>query len=249
MGALDGKVVLVTGASRGIGAASARAAAAEGARVVCAARSTQALDDLVAQIATDGGEATAVHADVAVASSVEAMVGQAIARFGRLDGAVNNAGVLVPGFVADLADEDWDAVMGVNLRGVFLCMKHELRAMLEGGRGGAIVNVASIGAHRGVKHVPAYSASKHGVIGLTKSAALEYGEHGIRINAVSPGAVPTELVAGPGGPVDTVSLAADAALHRMGIPEEIANVVVFLLSDAASFMTGVTTHVDGGRVG
>jgi NAD(P)-dependent dehydrogenase (short-subunit alcohol dehydrogenase family) len=248
MGLLEHKVVVVTGASRGIGAATAAAAAREGASVVCAARSEEGLSAVVDHIHNVGGVAISVPTDVTDVESVKHMVQVGVERFGRIDGAFNNAGALCGGFLADLAEDDWDAVVAVNLRGTFLCMKYEIRAMLDQESPGSIVNAASIGAHVGVAHVPAYCASKHGVIGLTKSVALEYGERGIRVNSVSPGAVDTEMLVGPGGQDETSEIARAAALRRIGDPVEVARTVVFLLSDHASFITGTDVNVDGGRI-
>jgi A-factor type gamma-butyrolactone 1'-reductase (1S-forming) len=243
---LVGKVLLITGASRGMGAATARAAARAGALVACAARDQKALMRLVEDIRSEGFQALAVPTDIADGDAVQRMVRTTLERLGRLDFAFNNAGTHRPGFVHELAEDDWDAVMNVNLRGLFLCMKHEISAMRDCGRGGVIVNTASVGAHRGVWESPVYSASKHGIIGLSKSAALVYGDEGIRINVLSPGPIQTELLSGAAADGRIAELAAATSLKRLGQPDEIATVVLFLLSEEASFITGTTVVVDGG---
>jgi NAD(P)-dependent dehydrogenase (short-subunit alcohol dehydrogenase family) len=183
MSEMKGRVALVTGASSGIGRATAEAFAANGARVVVAARRQEELASLVAEIQARGGEASAVRADVSQSQDVQHMVDHAIAAFGRLDFAVNNAGVEGPlAELTDLAEEDWDLVLNTNLRGAFLCLKYEARAMLAGGHGGAIVNVGSVNSFLGAPSYAAYATSKHGMIGLTTSASGELAPRGIRVN-------------------------------------------------------------------
>jgi NAD(P)-dependent dehydrogenase (short-subunit alcohol dehydrogenase family) len=248
---MDGKVALVTGGSAGIGRAAAVAFAREGARVVVSDVEPTGGEETVALIRADGGEAAFVRADVSRTDEVEAMVERTLELFERLDYAFNNAGIegaLAP--TAEYSVEDWNRVLGINLTGVWLCMRHEIPAMLRNG-GGAIVNNASILGHVAFANAPAYTASKHGVLGLTKSAALEYATLGIRINAVSPAFIETPMVMQRGvrAGESEESYQQMAALHpvgRMGRPEEVASAAVWLCSDAASFVTGQSLLVDGG---
>jgi NAD(P)-dependent dehydrogenase (short-subunit alcohol dehydrogenase family) len=254
----DGKVTLVTGGSAGIGRATALAFAREGAKVVVADVAVAAGEETVCMIRAAGGEATFRKADVSRAAEVEALVRSAVAAYGRLDCAHNNAGVegvagaaLVP--TADLTEENWDYTIGVNLKGVWLCMKYEIPQMLSQGRG-VLVNTASILGLVGFRTVAAYVASKHGVVGLTRAAALEYAQAGIRINAICPGFIQTGMVdrvidvLGRENPNVTAEVTALHPLGRMGIPAEVAEAVLWLCSDAASFMTGQAMTVDGGYV-
>jgi NAD(P)-dependent dehydrogenase (short-subunit alcohol dehydrogenase family) len=248
-GLLKGKVTVVTGAASGIGRAAALAFAREGAKVLVADMTEDAGRETVSMIKDAGGEAAFTRCDVAKSAEAEALVAAAVKAFGRLDGAYNNAGVA--GKIARTADdteENFDHIMAVNLRGVWLCMKYEIIQMVKQGQGGAIVNTASAAGLVGSHGMPAYTASKHGVIGLTRTAALEYARAGIRVNAVCPGVIDTAMVAGM---VSTHPRLKDALLSvepvaRMGKPSEIAEAVTWLLSDAASFVTGAAMPVDGG---
>ena len=251
MSDMKDRVALITGASSGIGHATAEEFAANGARVVVAARRQAELDSLVAQIESRGGTASAVRTDVSDSADVERMVSYVIETFGRLDYAVNNAGIegqFAP--IIDLAEEDWDQVMGINLKGAFLCMKHEARAMLAGGHRGAIVNVGSVNSFLGAATGSAYVASKHALIGLTTSASAELAPQGIRVNLICPGVIDTpmhrRLRADIGDEVYDQGLLPNVHLRRAGAPEEIASAIVFLCSDAASYITGTTLTPDGG---
>jgi NAD(P)-dependent dehydrogenase (short-subunit alcohol dehydrogenase family) len=251
MSSMNGKVALITGASSGIGRATAEAFAANGARLVVAARRQDELDSLVAQIEAAGGKATAIQTDVSVAADVERMVAHAISTYGRLDYSVNNAGIegtFAP--ITDLADEDWDRVMGINLRGTFLGMKHQARAMLAAGNGGAIVNVGSVNSFLGFPTGSAYCTSKHGLVGLTTSVSAELASKGIRVNLVCPGIVDTpmhqRLRKDVGDAVYDQGILPSVHLQRAGRPQEIAQAIVFLCSDAASYITGTTLTPDGG---
>ncbi len=239
MGRLDGKVAIITGGSRGIGAASARAFAAEGARVVLAARSRDALEALVAEL---GGEmALAVQTDVTDEASVKALVDAAVKRFGRLDVAFNNAGGgQQPRPLADIPVEDFDRTIATSLRGVFLCMKHEIPAMLATG-GGAIVNMSSSAGLGAAQGIGSYVAAKHGVLGLTKTAALDYAEKGIRVNALAPGPIFTRPE------MEAANVGQWVPMKRMGRPEEVAAAAVWLCSDESSYITGTTLSIDGGK--
>lgn len=241
---------MVTGAGSGIGRATALAFARAGARVVVSDVLKDMGERTVALIREEGGEALFVECDVAQVSQVEALVGGTVKAFGRMDCAFNNAGI--EGHQAQTADSDeenFDRVIAVNLRGVFLSMKYEIRAMVAQG-GGAIVNNASVAALVGFAGLPAYCASKGGVIQLTRTAALEYADKGIRINAVCPGVVRTQMIdrITGGDPEAEARFVALQPVGRMGTPEEIANAVVWLCSDQASFVTGHPMVVDGGLV-
>lgn len=244
------KVALVTGGASGIGRATALALAREGATVMVADRDHPGCEQTVALIEAAGGTA-AVHAvDVTSEDEVERLVGETVASFGRLDLAFNNAGIGgAMGKTAEYPTEDWHRVLAVNLTGVWFCMKHEIRHMLSQG-GGAIVNTASIAGLIGMSGAPAYVAAKHGVVGLTKNAALEYARSNIRINAVCPGGVRTGMTeaADHALPGFLAKLAKHEPMGRIAEPEEIASAVIWLLSDGASFMTGHALAVDGGYV-
>src|ERR687885_1420498 len=243
-----GKVALVTGAAAGMGLATARAFAGAGAAVVLADFQEDAVKAAAEELAAAGHKALAVRCDVSDDAQVAAMVGRAVAEFGRLDAAFNNAGVMAKiAPTADSTREEWDRVIGVNLRGVWICMKHELRQMERQGSG-AIVNNASVGALTGNPGIASYIASKHGVIGLTRTAALEYAKRGIRVNAVNPGLIDTQIghdvVAGSEEAYSEI--AKNVPIGRAGRPEEIASAVLWLCSPGASYVVGHALTVDGG---
>lgn len=249
-GRLDGKIALITGAGSGIGRASALTFAREGAKVAVADRLVDGGQETVRMVEAAGGTASFIEVDVSDAASVEAMVNATVETYGRIDCAYNNAGI--EGQVAptdSYADDMFDKVIAVNLTGVWLCMKYEIPRLLEHG-GGAIVNTASGAGLIGVAGLSAYVASKHGVIGLTKTAALEYAKSGIRVNAVCPGLIQTPMVERltADQPQLGEALVAMEPVGRTGRPEEIAESVVWLCSDAASFVTGHAMSVDGGFV-
>ena len=249
-GILDGKTALVTGGGGGIGRATSLAMAREGARVAVADAVEAIAQETIGAINAAGGQAMFVQADVTRGDEVAAMVSKVVAAYGRLDCAFNNAGVS-GAYVgssgqktAEWSEDAFNKVIAINLTGVWLCMKHELAQMQKQG-GGAIVNTASIAGLIGLPTSSAYVASKHGVVGLTKTAALEYAEDKIRVNAVCPGYIETNMTA------DTMrrrgeQLMALVPFHRMGRPEEIAEMVVWLCSERASFVTGAAYNVDGG---
>jgi NAD(P)-dependent dehydrogenase (short-subunit alcohol dehydrogenase family) len=240
---LAGKVALVTGGSSGIGRASAIAFAAADATVVVADVDDTGGQETVRRIADAGSTGLFLHADVARASEVEAMIEQTVATYGRLDCAHNNAGIEGPlGSLIDCTEEEWDRVIGVNLKGVWLCLKYEIPRMLEQG-GGVIVNTASVAGLVGSLAVPIYGASKHGVVGLTRSAALTYAKSGIRVNAVCPGYIQTPML--HRHPELEARALAREPIGRLGTPEEVAAAVVWLCSDAASFVTGHALVIDG----
>jgi len=240
----DGKVAIVTGGSSGIGRAAAIAFEKAGAKVVVAARREAEGEETVHLIKETGSEALFVKTDVTKAADVEALVNKATETYGRLDYAFNNAGSGKPGSIVDLAEADWDYEININLKSIWLCMKYEIPAMHKSG-GGAIVNTSSQGALLGVANYGAYGAAKAGVIALTRAAAAEYSSDRIRVNAVSPGAVKTDLWAeAPPEMIDQV--AAGIPLKRIGAPKDIAEAVVWLCADAASFVTGHNLVIDGG---
>ena len=241
-----GKVAIVTGGGSGIGAAVARELAAGGAKVVVADIDTHGANEVVAAIAGAGGTAKPFQVNVADALEVEAMVGFAVREFGGLNLAVNNAGIGGPAApTADYPLDGWEKVIGVNLNSVFFGLKYEIPAIIKSG-GGAIVNMASILGSVGFASSPAYVAAKHGVVGLTKSAALEYGQKGIRINSVGPAFIHTPLIDKHLDQATQDFLAGKHAQGRLGTSEEVAALVLFLLSDRASFITGSYHLVDGG---
>ena len=249
MSKLEGKVALVTGAGAGIGQASALALAREGAAVCVSDVNEDAGRETARQILDAGGKAIFEKCDVTQPSEVKAMVEATVAAFGSLDAAVNNAGISGYFFqrLHEADDEMFERVLDVNLRGVWRCMKAELNQMLPGG-GGAIVNIASVAGLIGAPKAADYSASKHAVIGITKSAALDYAKSGIRVNAVCPAYTDTAMVQGAiqGNPAMASIMTRAIPMGRLGQPEEIAEAVVWLCSDAASFVTGHALVLDGG---
>lgn len=247
---LDGRVALITGAGSGIGAATALVFARHGARVVVADINEDGGRRTVDEVREAGGEAAFVWVDVRRGDAVKDMVAATVERYGRLDCAVNNAGVdsAGDGRFHEVSEETWDASMGVNLKGVWWCMKHELSQMLEQGSG-SIVNVASVAGLVGIEapYVSTYIAAKHGVVGLTKAAALEYATTGIRVNAVCPGAVRTQMVDDliAQGIMTLEQTAGYHPVGRYANPPEIGEAIAWLSSDAASFVTGLPMAVDG----
>ena len=247
-GRLAGKSILITGAASGIGRATALVAAREGAALVLADVSSDAGESAAIQIREHGGQAAFARCDVTRQADVDAAVQTAVDLYGRLDGAFNNAGIEGPlAATADYSDDEFERVIQVNLIGVWRCLRAELAAMLKQGRG-AIVNTASVAGLVGAKAMPAYDASKHAVVGLTKSCALDYAKKGIRVNAVCPGVIQTPMVdrLAAAAPGMMRALVGVEPIGRVGAPEEIGEAVVWLLSDSASFVTGTTLAVDGG---
>jgi NAD(P)-dependent dehydrogenase (short-subunit alcohol dehydrogenase family) len=243
-----GKVALVTGAASGMGLATAQAFAEAGAAVVLADFRDDVVTAETQKLVATGRKAIAVRCDVSDDSQVESMVDRTLAEFGRLDAAFNNAGVMpriAP--TADSTREEWDRVIGINLRGVWSCMKYELRHMERQGSG-AIVNNASVGALTGNPGIGSYIASKHGVVGLTRTAALEYIKRGIRVNAVNPGLIDTQIARDvvSGDEASYAEIAKNVPIGRAGRPEEIASAVLWLCSPGASYVVGHALTVDGG---
>ncbi len=245
-----GKVAFVTGAGSGIGRTTALAFAREGAAVVVADISEQGNQETVRMIEELGGRAVAVRCDVTRTEDVKAALAKTVEAFGRLDFAFNNAGIEPrnPAPTAEYEEEEWNRIIDINLRGVFLCMKHEIPLLLKQG-GGAIINTSSGAGIVGIKGSPAYTAAKHGVIGLTKAAALDYASQNLRINAVCPGYIDTPMMGRFTGGTDEgrAKVIAEEPVGRMGKPEEIAAAVIWLCSDAAAFVIGHAMVIDGGQ--
>jgi len=248
-GNFTGKVAFVTGGASGIGRAAALAFAREGARVVVADVSEEGNQETARMIEAQGGRALAVRCDVTRAEDVKAALDRTVEAFGRLDYAFNNAGIepKKPAPTADYDEEEWSRIMDIDLRGVFLCMKYEIPLILK--QGGAIVNTSSGAGIIGIKGSPAYTAAKHGVIGLTRAAALDYAAQNIRINAVCPGYIETPMMTRfTGGTAEgRAKVISEEPIGRMGRAEEIANAVLWLCSDASSFTVGHALVVDGGQ--
>jgi NAD(P)-dependent dehydrogenase (short-subunit alcohol dehydrogenase family) len=243
---MQGRVALVLGASRGIGAATAEAFAAAGAAVVLAARDTAALESVAKRIQAHGGQAIAVRTDVTEAGSVRSAVDRALSAYGRLDAAFNNAtdGPL-PAPLADIDPGEFDQGIATNIRGTFLGMKFQIRAMLQNG-GGAIVNMASMAGVNGTANLAAYVAGKAGIIGLTKVAALDYADQGIRVNVVAPGPILTHHLEAAGPEAQRLAGLA-TPMRRIGTASEVADVVLWLCSQRSSFVTGAVIPIDGGQ--
>jgi len=249
-GLVEGKIVLVTGGGSGIGRATALKLAQEGAKVMIADYIQEGGERTVKMIKDGGGTASFVQGDVSITQQVQAIVAKTVEVYGRIDGAFNNAGI--EGRMAttvETSEENFDRAIAINLKGVWLCMKYEIPQMLKQG-GGSIVNTASVAGLVGFERLPAYNASKHGVVGLTRTAALEYAAKNIRVNCVCPGVIRTpmvERIIDTGGFTEQ-ELNSGEPVGRMGQPEEIAQGVVWLLSDSASFVTGHPMTIDGGWV-
>lgn len=247
-GLLRDKIILVTGGGSGIGAASARLFSREGASVVLVGRSEDELSEVTRSITEVGGHADWVRADVSVPEDVEHMVAAVVHRHGRLDGAFNNAGISQGGDLLGNLDSDrFDEVLSINVKGLWLCMRAEVNAMTSNG-GGSIVNASSIAGLRGRPGLSTYAASKHAVLGLTRSGAIDYGPAGVRINALAPGTVETEMTADwmTQQPELVKQLQAATPLGRSARPAEIAEAAAWLLSDRASYVTGAVLTIDGG---
>jgi len=248
-GILDGKVSLITGAGSGIGQATSRIFAREGARLVLADVVEEGGNQTLKMVQDLGANAIFVKCDVSKGSDVDAVVAKAVATYGRLDCAFNNAGIEGEGGnTHECTEENWARVISINLTGVWLCMKAEIAQMLRQGGGGAVVNTSSGAGLAGIRGMPAYVAAKHGVAGLTRAAALEYGRQGIRVNAVCPGPIRTPMMARglKRRPDLEERYARSEPLKRLGEPEEIGEAVAWLCSDRASYVTGLPMPVDGG---
>ena len=245
---MTGKVALVTGASRGIGAAVARAFRARGARVAIAARDVDALDQLAGELGAGDGQALAIPTDVSDPGAVEEMIERVVSAFGRLDFACNNAagGGHPPMPLAEIPLEAFDSMQAVSLRGVFLSLRAEIPAIIRSG-GGAIVNMSSTAGLQGVGGLASYVTAKHGLEGLTKVAALDYAGQGVRVNAIAPGPIMTDNLIRAGAAAQQAAGAA-MPLHRVGQPEEVAAAVVWICSEESGFITGATLTIDGGKL-
>jgi NAD(P)-dependent dehydrogenase (short-subunit alcohol dehydrogenase family) len=247
---LAGKVAIITGAGAGIGRATALLFAKEGAKVVVADRDSERGAETVSIIREDGGEATFIQVDVSQAADAERMARATVETYGKLDILVNNAGIYTQGSVVEMTEEDWDRILDVNLRGVFLCSKYCIPEMIKGG-GGSVVNIGSEAGIVGIQNQVAYNVSKSGVIALTKSTALDFAAHNVRVNCLCPGRTLTPLVekviAEAQDPESTQrALEEDRPLKRMGRPEEIAAGILYLASDESLYATGSILSIDGG---
>lgn len=242
----EGKVALIAGASRGIGAVTARAFAAAGAAVALGARNVRALATVAQSIQDAGGRALAVRTDVGDAASMEHLVAEAVTTFGRLDAALNNAtDGPPPALLADIDPVEFDRGIRTNVRGTFLGMKYQIQAMVRTG-GGAIVNMASLAGVTAFSRLGAYVAGKAGIIGLTKVAALDYADQGVRVNVIAPGPILTEQLQQAGAEAQR-GAAASTPMGRIGEPEEVAALVLWLCSTSAAFITGAVVPIDGGQ--
>lgn len=246
------KSVIITGATKGIGKATAIAFANAGYNVTVTSRKPEQESAILAELNAIGGDHSFYTLDVTDEQAVAQLVDDVVAKYGKLDTIVNNAGIAgeQSGFLADATAENLNNVMNTNVNGVFYGMKYATQAMLKSG-GGAIVNIASIAGLNGIPYAAQYCASKHAVVGLTKAAAVEYAQQGIRVNAIAPGAIKTDILQGAidAGSYDVTSISAMHPMNRMGTPEDIANGIVFLASDNCPFMTGAVLSVDGGYHG
>lgn len=244
----EGRVAIVTGGSFGIGRATAVAFAMRGAKVVIADCMVDKENETLSLIKNAGGDAMFIQCDVSDSFAVKDMIEKVIARFGRIDYAFNNAGIEgLLNNTHECTEANWDKTLSINLKGVWLCMKYEIQQMLKVKKG-VIINCASVAGLNGFAGLPAYTASKHGIVGLTRSAALEYAKQGIRINAVCPGVIHTPMIdriTGKDKEVEKIYIGLEP-IGRMGNPEEVAEAVVWLCSNAASFVTGIAMPVDGG---
>ena len=248
---LEASVVIITGGAAGIGKAAATAFAENGAQIVLSDVKKDRGEEVAQAIERRGGKAIFVAGDISKASDVEKLIGAAVRAYGRIDCAFNNAGIEGKlGSTVDCTEENFDRTIAVNLKGIWLCMRQEIQQMMKQGKGGAIVNTASVAGLVGFANLPAYVASKHGVLGLTKTAALEYAKAGIRVNAICPGVIHTEMMDRLTGkdPKAEKQFTDLEPVGRMGTPEEIAAAAVWLCSKSASFVTGHCMAVDGGFV-
>jgi NAD(P)-dependent dehydrogenase (short-subunit alcohol dehydrogenase family) len=246
---LTDKVGLITGGASGIGRATAQIFAREGAKIAIADMDIKQGEEAAHQICASGGEAIFVQTDVSKAAQVQTLVQTTVDVFGQLDCAFNNAGIFGrSALLADFSEDDWDQIININLKGVWLCMKYEIPHMLE--RGGAIVNASSVSGLVGSKSSPLYAASKHGVTGLTRTAALQYADQNIRVNCTCPGAIQTPMLEHifSHNPANREKYTAAAPLGRLAKPEEVGEAVAWLCSDASAYITGVALPVDGGWV-
>ncbi len=250
-GVLDKKSILITGGSTGIGKATVLRCAEEGAQVTLADINTKEAEDVVAQVRAEGGSATFCHADVTQSSDVKQMIEMATSTYGKLDGAFNNAGI-EGAFtsITKMSEAEYDRTVNVDMKGVWLCLKYQVEAFLKQASPGSIVSTASVAGLVGTRGGSAYCGAKHGVVGITKSVALECARKAIRVNAVCPGVIQTPMVdrmTNEAG-ISAQALIDQEPMERLGLPKEIAEAVVWLLSDQSSFVTGVAMPVDGGYI-